>query len=118
MITILMTPGSLRSRSSSTQLDRFRSWLEERQNWAFFEANFEGTRDGVFVLDLNIRVPTTATIGGNVFNDVDTDGERDPEETGVAGVDVVLIDSRSVEVESYTTLGDGIYEFSDLIRGS
>ncbi|MDJ0767879.1 MAG: SdrD B-like domain-containing protein [Ilumatobacter sp.] len=59
-----------------------------------------------------------ASIGDRVWNDLDEDGIQDPDEPGVPGVEVKLLDENMVEIASTTTDADGLYEFTGLTPGT
>ena len=62
-----------------------------------------------------VRVAESA-ISGTVWNDVDGDGVRADDESGVAGVTVTLTDADGVPVET-TTDDDGGYRFDSIAAG-
>ena len=69
--------------------------------------------DEVF-LDLDFGYATavgTALVGDFVWRDFDGDGAQDPDEPGIGGVTVSLINSSSVVVATTTTAG-GYYLFA------
>ncbi len=57
------------------------------------------------------------TLYGTVWNDEDRDGVFDPEETGVSGVSIALLNESSFFVASRVTDEDGAYQFSSLDSG-
>ncbi len=59
-----------------------------------------------------------ASIGDLVWEDADGDGIQDPEEPGIAGVTVHLLDGAGNRVASTLTDRDGIYGFEDLTPGT
>ena len=56
----------------------------------------------------------TREIGDRVWLDLDADGEQDPAEPGIGGVDLALIDTSGRRVASTTTSMAGTYRFSGL----
>ena len=58
-----------------------------------------------------------AQIGGFVYYDEDNDGKRDPSETPIEGVAVVLMDDDDIEVARTRTDKDGHYQFEGLTPG-
>ena len=59
-----------------------------------------------------------ATLGNQVWVDVDEDGIQDGGEPGAAGISVRLLDAAGVvELETTVTAGDGTYSFSGLVPG-
>jgi hypothetical protein len=67
---------------------------------------------------VDITDKPTGTIGDFVWNDTDEDGIQDPNEVGVEGVLVELIDADTDEViASQTTGADGAYEFTGVEEG-
>ncbi len=61
--------------------------------------------------------PTASTIGDLVWLDTDGDGVQAPEEAGVEGVVVVLLDEAGVEIARDVTDHRGEYVFADLAPG-
>ena len=57
------------------------------------------------------------TIQGVVYEDVDGDGERDPREPGMGGVQIVLRESSGPIVTTTVTESDGSYRFEALSAG-
>ena len=62
--------------------------------------------------------PAGSTIGDFVWLDANGDGLQDPDEAGVEGVDVVLLDASGVELARDTTDHLGRYEFVGVVDGS
>ena len=60
---------------------------------------------------------TSAALGDQVWYDADLDGINDPEEEGVEGVTVNLLDENLNQVESTVTDGGGYYRFDDVVPG-
>jgi hypothetical protein len=71
-------------------------------------------------IDFGYQTPVTATgsIGDRVWNDVNGDGVQDPNEAGLNGVTVQLLDGSNNLVATATTSGDGNYTFSNLAAGT
>ena len=71
-------------------------------------------------IDFGYQTPVTATgsIGDRVWNDVNGDGVQDPNEAGLNGVTVQLLDGTNTLVATTTTSGDGNYTFSNLAAGT
>jgi protocatechuate 3,4-dioxygenase beta subunit len=59
-----------------------------------------------------------AALGDFVWKDLDADGQQDPDEPGIAGVTVRLLDANGSLVASTTSGSDGGYAFSNLHPGS
>ena len=59
-----------------------------------------------------------ASIGDQVWEDVDGDGIQNPGEGGMSGVTVRLFDGNGAEVASTVTDDDGVYVFDDLRPGT
>jgi protocatechuate 3,4-dioxygenase beta subunit len=59
----------------------------------------------------------TASVGDYVWLDTDQDGFQDPNETGIAGVTVTLLDSAGNVVATTVTDGSGMYLFDDVAPG-
>ncbi len=57
--------------------------------------------------------PAPLSIGNYVWVDTDQDGIQDPDENGIAGVNVSLTDNNNTVIATTTTNGDGLYLFSD-----
>lgn len=71
-------------------------------------------------IDAGLILPTpdpTASVGNFVWNDVDKDGFQDPNETGIAGVTVQLLDSAGNVVATTITDGTGMYLFDNVPPG-
>ncbi len=64
-----------------------------------------------------ISNPVSASLGDQVWFDVDADGVQDPGEPGVAGVTVNLYDASGAPTDTTTTDATGIYTFSQLMPG-
>lgn len=58
------------------------------------------------------------SISGQVFNDANGDGRREPIEQGLAGVTVELLDSSGKIVATTETDAQGLYRFTELDLGS
>ena len=58
-----------------------------------------------------------ASLGDFVWLDADTDGAQDGGETGIDGVTVELYDDANHLLDSTTTAGGGLYQFTDLVKG-
>jgi fimbrial isopeptide formation D2 family protein/uncharacterized repeat protein (TIGR01451 family) len=63
-------------------------------------------------------VTTGATIGSIVWIDTDLDGVPDPNESGLAGVVVELVDESGQVVATVTTASDGSYIFTGVVPGT
>jgi protocatechuate 3,4-dioxygenase beta subunit len=59
-----------------------------------------------------------AGLSGYVYHDQSLDGRRDPQENGIAGVNVSLVDTNGQTVATTTTDADGRYEFAGLTPGT
>ena len=78
--------------------------------------------------DFGYQLSSLPDISGNVFEDLDADGVREPPtDTGIGAVTLVLIDAGpdglfgtndDIEVASTTTAADGSYSFPDVQSGS
>ncbi len=69
--------------------------------------------------DFGFAFPSEAlpgTIGDYVWLDADEDGEQDPEETGIPGIRVDLIQKGEI-IQSALTDADGLYHFEDVFPG-
>jgi len=64
------------------------------------------------------QVITEGVVGGVAWHDENGDGVRDPGESPMAGITIVLRDSHHAEVARRTTLQNGSYEFASLDPGS
>ena len=62
-------------------------------------------------------VPTTASIGDRVWEDMNANGIQDAGEAGIAGVTVKLLNGAGAVVATTTTNASGNYLFSDLTPG-
>ena len=63
--------------------------------------------------------PLLASIGDTVWFDHDADGVQDlPNEPGISGVTVNLLDSNNMTVDTAVTDGSGFYEFPGLVAGT
>lgn len=62
--------------------------------------------------DAGLSGPVLAGVGDFVWEDVDGDGIQDPDESGLAGVEVTLLDRRYAEISTTTTAADGSYGFT------
>ncbi len=72
----------------------------------------------VFDVDAGIRGTfSSARAGDRVWNDLDGDGVQDPNETGVGGVSVELLDAGLATLATMLTDAGGRYEFSGLPPG-
>ena len=72
-------------------------------------------------IDAGLILPTpnpTASVGNYVWHDLDKDGFQDPNETGIAGVTVQLLDSAGNVVATTITDGTGMYLFDDVTPGT
>lgn len=58
------------------------------------------------------------SIGCTVFDDLNQDGNRGPDEAGLAGVVVRLLSANGTLLDSTTTAADGSYGFASLAPGS
>ncbi len=58
-----------------------------------------------------------ASIGDYVWNDMDDDGFQDPNEDGISGLAVKLLDCNNTVIDTTYTDEDGLYLFSDLFPG-
>lgn len=69
--------------------------------------------------DVDFGVSGTASLGDNVFLDIDRNGQLDPAERGVRGVTVIATVTTRAGMMTYTTVTDenGNYEFTDLPAG-
>ncbi len=64
------------------------------------------------------QIVTTAVVSGVAWRDDNTNRQRDPGESLMSGVTVILRDSTHLELDRRVTIGDGSYEFADLAQGS
>ena len=74
---------------------------------------------------LDVQADGSVQVGGMVWDDYDHDGIRDPDEPGLAGVAVAVVDVRGDpvvdlngnQVFAYPTGGDGVFLFDGLAPG-
>ncbi|MEM1179709.1 MAG: SdrD B-like domain-containing protein [Acidobacteriota bacterium] len=59
-----------------------------------------------------------ATVGDRIWSDVDGDGVQDPDETGLAGVTVELLDRNGLVIDTATTDALGFYLFEAVLPES
>ena len=69
-------------------------------------------------LDYDFCEHEPACVAGYVFHDVNDNGRRDPGETPIGGVEVVLLDAAGTQLASLRTLDDGSYKFCGLSAGT
>ncbi len=62
--------------------------------------------------------PITASLGDRVWNDLDQDGIQDPNELGISGVTVTLLDALGNPVATTVTDANGYYSFNNLAPGT
>ncbi len=62
--------------------------------------------------------PDLASIGNQVWNDLDNDGFKDANEPGLNGVAVKLFNANDVVISTTTTSNEGNYNFDNLASGS
>ena len=74
------------------------------------------TNDNYLDCDFGYRPP--AKIGDRVWLDLDGDGVQDPNEPGLNGVSIELLDSDGNVVSTETTNGDGNYNFLSVPAGT
>ncbi|WP_245826351.1 SdrD B-like domain-containing protein [Spirosoma rigui] len=67
-------------------------------------------------VDAGFYIPT-ASLGDKVFVDANKDGLQQPDEPGIPGVVVVLLDGTMSPIASTTTNASGIYSFTGLTVG-
>jgi SdrD B-like domain/Domain of unknown function DUF11 len=87
--------------------------------------NSEPTNDGDasantnLTLDFGLVAPAagTLTLGNLVWNDANSNGIFDAQETGINGVGVELLDTAGTVLKSTTTTGGGLYTFTGLAAG-
>ncbi|MDA1018039.1 MAG: hypothetical protein O3A00_26730, partial [Planctomycetota bacterium] len=74
------------------------------------------TNENILTVDAGLKpIPSTSTIGGEVWQDVNANGLRDRFEIGLGNVTVTLLDSTGSEQRgTTTTLADGTYRFGSL----
>jgi len=89
--------------------------LDEEFTGSFAENFAGGAKGSLGAIEPN--VPELAALGDFVWEDLNGDGVQDPNEPGVGGVTVELLDSTMSPIESTTTAGDGSYAFVDLTPG-
>lgn len=66
-----------------------------------------------------LDLPNTATVGGMVFLDSDTDGVRDPgQNNGLSGIAIALRDSQGLVLDATLTNDNGNYSFTNLAAGA
>ncbi|MEL6140971.1 MAG: SdrD B-like domain-containing protein, partial [Bacteroidota bacterium] len=68
--------------------------------------------------DLDAGIYELGSIGDFVFLDTDGDGIQDPEDDGIPGVTVSLLDENGNVIETTTTDANGAYLFDDLPPGT
>ncbi len=61
--------------------------------------------------------PHTGAIRGVVFEDANVNGQRDPSEIGVGGVEIELFDDSEQWLSTQVTDAEGVYAFGDLEPG-
>ena len=81
---------------------------------ACFHLNPDEVKDDV---DAGIYIPK-GSIGDFVWKDTDGDGVQDPNEPGVAGVQVYLYDCTGTLIASTATNTSGVYLFDNILPGS
>jgi protocatechuate 3,4-dioxygenase beta subunit len=69
-------------------------------------------------VDAGVRSTTRGSLGDFVWNDTDKDGVQDANETGVAGVTVILYDATNNPIAATITDAYGKYLFANLLPGS
>ncbi len=74
-------------------------------------------QNGETVDNLDAGYIAPASIGDYVFEDLDGDGIQDPNEIGIDGVTVMLLDANGNMITSTTTANGGFYEFPNLPVG-
>lgn len=75
-----------------------------------------GAADDGEVEDYQVAIAQTqGTTSGIVWEDANFDGIQTPDETGVNGVTVNLIDTDEVIQQSVVTTGGGLYTFSEIV---
>jgi hypothetical protein len=72
---------------------------------------------GQTVGDLTIQLTNKASLSGVVFVDTDGDGHFDADETGIAGVEIQLLNESGDVLFSSLTDSSGLYFFEDLDAG-
>ena len=65
-----------------------------------------------------VQLLRRAAVGDVVWHDIDGDGLQDPDEPGLAGVTVQLLDPSAAIIAEVQTAGDGTYLFDRLAPGS
>ena len=87
-------------------------------------SNGNGTTDlfilepGAIVTDQITGAYILGSIGDYVFLDLNEDGIQDAGDSGLAGVELSLLDSNGVEVQSTESAANGSYSFDDLLPGT
>ncbi len=64
-----------------------------------------------------VTPPAKATVGNQVWNDLDNDGQKDPNEPGIGGVTVKLQAPNGTTLQTTTTDNNGFYSFANLDAG-
>ncbi len=76
---------------------------------------FELSAGDPFILNNNIPLVKTVTLGGRVWEDLDGDGVQDAGEPSMPAVTIHLLDASEAVVASTVADANGAYRFSDLL---
>ncbi len=80
---------------------------------------FTNLQSNHFMIVWNIKCPTTGTISGQKYNDLNRNGKKDPGEPGLQGwVIKLMLDPADTIVATTTTDASGNYTFSNVAPGT
>ncbi len=68
--------------------------------------------------DFGLQPIRFGSISGLVWLEIEEFGVRNASESGLAGIDVDLLDSSGTVIQTVTLTADGLYQFTDLLPGS
>jgi len=81
--------------------------------------NGDTTEDDYAEVDVVVSlVPQGFTVTGHVFNDVDVNGNFTPNDSGISGITVVLLNNAAGTCLSVETDGEGLYSFTSIVDGN
>lgn len=79
---------------------------------------FTGISADQYVIVLNEKCPTTGTISGTKYNDLDRDGKKDTNESGLQGWTIKLTNTVTGAVLTTVTGVNGKYTFTNIAPGT
>ncbi|MFG0251130.1 MAG: SdrD B-like domain-containing protein, partial [Phycisphaeraceae bacterium JB051] len=91
--------------------------LDEDEPYTSTQTSYADISAGLENIDLTFGVPHNATIGDQVWHDLDADGIQDDDEPAMANVTVNLLDEQNAIIATTLTDADGQYLFTDLGPG-